>query len=344
MPSLKMNLEPFFTEPPVFMDLDDLDPEPVPYCMSFGFDLRPLMESIGGFGLLDTPCVTTGAKGQAEIVSGYRRLLALKALGRHRVPVRDLSRTGISGLDCLRLNLSDNLTTRELNDVEKGMALRRLSTFVQTEEVLARYMSLFGLPKKETLLETYVKIEDLNHDIKAALARRELSLQTVKHLEEMDRDSRMAVFSWISNIKFNMNQQRQFIDNLFDLSIKSGRSIRDLLDDKALRVIRCDNHMNLPQKAKRVLGHLRERRLPRLSRAEKGFQRTINELQLPPGVRVFHPPYFEGSTYRLEVVFETGQVLRKKIKLLSQLEGVENIGDPWPRNHGARADDIETPD
>ena len=338
-----MDIEPFLIEPPVLMDLDDLDREPGPYCMSFGFDLGPLTDSIRRFGLLNTPCVTKGAKGRVDIVTGYRRLLALKTLGRHRIPVRDLSRAGISCLDCLVLNLSDNLTTRDLNDVEKGMVLKRLSTFVQTKEILARYMPLLALPRNETFLETYVRIEDLDHDIRTSLARRELSLQTIKHLEDMDQESRTAVFSWISNIKFNMNQQRQFIDNLFDLSIRNGRPIGDLLGEKALQAIRCDNRMNLPQKARRVIEHLRARRLPRLSRAEKGFRRAVNALRMPPGVRVSHPPYFEGSTYRLEVLFETGHMLREKITLLSQLKGLENIGDPWQRNHGAPAGDIETP-
>jgi len=344
MLSLAMDIEPFLTEPPVLMDLDDLDREPGPYCMSFGFDLGALMDSISRFGLLNTPWVTKGAKGQVEIVTGYRRLLALQTLGRHRIPVRDLSRTGISGLDCLALNLSDNLTTRDLNDVEKGMVLKRLSTFVQTKEILARYMPLLALPRNETFLETYVRIEDLDHDIRISLARRELSLQTIRHLQDMDQESRRSVFSWISNMKFNMNQQRQFIADLVDLSTQNRIPIGDLLGEKDLQAIRCDNHMNLKQKARRVLEQLRARRLPRLSRAEKGFRRTVNALRLPPGVRVSHPPYFEGNTYRLEVLFETGHTLRNKITLLSQLEGLENIGDPWQRNHGAPADDIETPD
>jgi len=205
-------------------------------------------------------------------------------------------------------------------------------------------MPLLGLPRNRTLLETYVRIEDLAHDIKASLAKRELSLQTIKHLQEMDRDSRTAVFEWLSNIKFNVNQQKQFFENIIDLSLKNEKTICDLLAEKDLQAIKHVEDLNSPQKTKRLLEHLRARRLPRLDQAEKGFQRTVNELRLPRGVRVFHPPYFEGNTYLLEVLFETGPMLRKMITLLAQLEGLESLGDPWQRNHGARADDIETPD
>ena len=78
-----MNLEPFFTEPPVMMDLDVLDTEPGPYCMSFGFELTALTESIKLFGLLNPPFVTAGAEGKLDVVPGYRRLLAAKALKEH---------------------------------------------------------------------------------------------------------------------------------------------------------------------------------------------------------------------------------------------------------------------
>jgi ParB-like chromosome segregation protein Spo0J len=339
-----MDIEPFLTEPPVLIDLADLGGEPGPYCMSFGFDLKALIESIKRFGLLNIPCVTKGAKGQVDIVTGYRRLLACKSLGRHHVPARDLSRAGMSALNCLLLNLSDNLTTRELNEVEKGMFLRRLSTLAQKKEILTRYMPRLALPKNEMVLETYLRIEELDHEIKTSLARGELSLQTVRRLQEMDQDSQTTAFEWLSIMNLNMNQQKQFIDNTIDLANKERVSICSLLGEKDLQAIRHDKRLNLPQKAKRLLEHLRARRLPRLSQAEKGFQRTVSELRLPPGVRVFHPPYFEGSTYRLEVLFETGQMLRRKIGLLSQLEGLENIGDPWQRNHGASADDSKTPD
>jgi hypothetical protein len=151
------------------------------------------------------------------------------------------------------LNLSDNLTTRDLNDVEKGMVLKRLSTLVQTEEILGRYMPLLGLPKKETLLETYVRIEDLDQDIKTSLARCELSLQTIKHLQEMDQASRITVFEWMMKIKFNINQQKQFIENILDLSNKDGSSVCHLLGEKGLLAIRHDEGMNLPQKAQRLL-------------------------------------------------------------------------------------------
>ncbi len=323
------DIESLLNEPPVMMDLDAVDVEPGPYCMSFGFDLEGLIGSIARFGLLSTPCVTKGAKGPKDVVTGYRRLHAWKALGRHRVPVRDLSRGRLPAVNCLLLNLSDNLTTRELNDVEKGMFLKRLSVLVQREEILTRYMPLLGLPRKEPLLETYLRIEELDHEIKTSLARAELSLRTVKHLQEMDQGSRTVVFEWLSTMKFNFNQQNQFIDHIIDISIKNRMSMTNLFDEKVVQAIRHDKHLNLPQKARKLLEHLHARRLPRLRRAENAFQRTVNDLRLPPGVRVFHPPYFEGSTYRLEVLFETGQMLREKINHLSQLEGLENIGDPW---------------
>jgi len=86
---------------------------------------------------------------------------------------------------------------------------------------------------------------------------------------------------------------------------------------------------NRPQKAKQVLDRLRQRRFPRLFGAERRFQKKVATLALPGGVRIVHPPYFEGSQYRLEALFRDGQELRRLVKQLLRVKDLEKIRDPW---------------
>jgi len=86
---------------------------------------------------------------------------------------------------------------------------------------------------------------------------------------------------------------------------------------------------NRPQKAKQVLDRLRQRRFPRLFGAERRFQKVVATLSLPGGVRIVHPPYFEGSQYRLEALFRDGQELRRQVKQLLGVKDLEKIKDPW---------------
>ena len=105
----------------VLVEVNQINENPGPYCMSFGFDLKPLIHSVETFGLINSPIVTKDREGSVEVVVGYRRILALKHLQWKQIPCRDLSHAGFSPLDLLLLNLHDNLTTRLFNAVEKGM-------------------------------------------------------------------------------------------------------------------------------------------------------------------------------------------------------------------------------
>ena len=57
-------------------------------------------------------------------------------------------------------------------------------------------------------------------------------------------------------------------------------------------------------------------RFPKLTAAEKKFQETVSGLDLPDGIRIYAPPYFEGPDYRLEALFQNGRDLKEKIEHL----------------------------
>ena len=58
------------------VNIKDIDDRPGPYCMSFGFDLEPLTESIRRVGLINSPLLVRNGNGELDIVIGYRRIRA----------------------------------------------------------------------------------------------------------------------------------------------------------------------------------------------------------------------------------------------------------------------------
>ena len=62
------------------LNLKEIPEDPGPYCMSFGFDLDPLIRSIEKCGLLFPPFVAKNESGKMDVVIGFRRILALKSL------------------------------------------------------------------------------------------------------------------------------------------------------------------------------------------------------------------------------------------------------------------------
>ncbi len=306
---------------------------PGPYCMSFGFDIRPLAQSIDRVGLVNCPLLIENKNAGLTVIVGYRRIHALKTLGWDRIPCGVLSESEVSPLECLLLNLYDNLATRKLNEVEKGMVLNRLHSQVPGKEMLEVYMPLLELPSNEPTLLFFIKLEqELDTDIKEYLVQKKISLQTAKMLLKMESDERSHVFNFMSNLKFNINQQKQFIDNIIDLAAIENKPAHELLNEPSLKVILVNKQLNNPQKAKATLKLLRGRRFPSLVKAEKAFKKKVSSMNLPKSASIHVPPYFEEPHYRLEVLFREGKELRETINRLSLTEDLDELGDPWEKD------------
>lgn len=307
----------------------NIDVAPGPYAMSFGFDPEKMIASVERFGLLNSPFVETKSNGKIEVIAGYRRILAAKAMGWEQVSCMDISDSGLSSFEKLLLNLHDNLATRTFNDVEKGMILDRLFGHISKLDIVTQYMPLLGLPSHEPLFRTLLRLKELDTSIKLALIEKRLSFQTIESLLNMELDSRSAVFEWLSNIIFNFKQQNYFIEFINDITIREGITIPQLLlEEGLLRILRAEK-LNKPQKVKHVLEELRGRRFPRLRRSEKRLQSMISAVHLPVGVTVRHSPFFETQDFRLEIRFRDGKDLKSKILHLSNLGNLEGIEAPW---------------
>ena len=318
---------------PQQVNLNQIDDSPGPCCMSYGFDTTPLVDSISRIGLVNLPILIKKGEGGGEVqftvVAGYRRIEALKALHVERLPCRILP-SETSSLECLLINLYDNLTVREFNPVETGIALAHLTELLPAKEVVKSFMPLFNLPSHLETLHLFARIEkDFEHQAKGLLATGNLSMKAAKLLLEMDSAARKKFCRYFSLIKFSRNQQAQFIDLVSDLSHIENNAISGVLDDHELTEIRDDKHMNNPQKARSLINLLRTRRVPRLAKAEKGFRHMVEKLKLPMGHHITSPPFFEGPHYKLEISFRDGKDLMEKLLILVKKEGLINFEDPW---------------
>ena len=327
-----MNMKKISTADFHLMDPDRIDDTPGPYCMSFGSEIEPLILSIKMVGLVNSPLLIEDGQGTFTVVSGYRRIQAVKSLKWDNIPCRVLQKSEFSPLECLLLNLHENLAIRSLNNVEKGMVLSHLNSYLAVSEIMKDYMPLLDLPSHEETLDLFLKVEkELDENIKVHLARGHMSLQVVRMLLDLDPASRLTVFGLISNLKFNINQQIQLINYTVDLVHISKAPIIELLKEQALENICLNDNLNTPQKAKAVLRLLKTRRFPSLTEAEKTFNKMVSSLNLPKRVRIDPPLFFESPDYKLEILFKEGKELREKIGRLFKMDGIEELGNPWER-------------
>lgn len=315
--------------PEVRLRLEALHLEAGPCCTSFGDAPEALVASIRRVGLLNPPLVHEDGEGGWEVVTGFRRLRALRALGCSSCRGRDLSGTPRSGLERLLLGLHDNLATRPLGEMDKGMALSRLSAFVDRDTLRTDYMPLLGLPRRDGLLAAYLALEQAEPAVRAAVAAGRLGMRAFQALQAWTVEDRAAAVQYIRKLRINFNKQNQFIDILFDLMLIEESNAQDILESPPVRALLEQGGTNPPQAAARLLEWLRRRRFPAVSAAERAFQRRVEGLGLARNVRVIPPPGFEGPVFRLEVAFRSGAELRDELVRLAGTPGIDSLGPPW---------------
>lgn len=314
---MSINIKNVAQNQPIPIFLDKVEKEPGPYCMSFLVDLVQLKESIQKIGIINPPILIRNDRKMFDIVSGYRRIHALYQLDCAEAFCIVLPESESSPIDCIHTALFENCLVRNFNDVEKSMILRRLRPFVQEEYLLRQYMPILKLSSQKSVLDLYLALESFELPLLESLVRGTLSLHSIQSMLDMNKNDRIILNEWINKLKLNINYQKYFIEYAVDISFKRQVSIADFLNDKTLKSIIKAEEINVPQKSKKVLNLLREMRYPRLTQAEKIFRNEVSRLDLPAGAKITAPPNFEGHEYTLEIRFEDGGILAKKISEIS---------------------------
>ena len=310
------------------IDVDSINTEFTPFSFSYGFDLSNLTESIKKVGLINPPILRM-QKNEFIIVIGYKRILALKKLKLEKTKGFILSEDE-SPLECLLMSFYDNLSVRKLNEVEKAIFLSKLSSYIKSEEIVERYLPLIDLPKRKNIYEMYIWIESLSEKAKKLIASEAVSIKTIRlmyekeiPLEEID-----IYIDLMGKLSFSFNEQIQLVEYTNDICRKENIKLKGLLKKAGIKEIIKNPSLGKKDKAKRLMDILKKMNFPNLYLAEKTFKKMVDSCNLPDGVEIRVPFYFE-SGYRMEISFKNGKELRGKLKRLVENKELGKIKDPW---------------
>jgi len=305
-----------------------IDLDPGPFCMSFNFSLEQLKKSIIRFGVLNAPYVIKGFESRYTVVTGYRRLLALRELDWPEV-VCHLLPASIPPLEALLLNLYDNIVHRKMNEIEKAMVLVRLNRFVKQEALTREFMPMLEIPANSYNLDILLRVPELEKQVRISIATQRISLRVAGLMMTLDSADRLKVNELFMVLRLSFNQQWEVIQWIVEIAGREGRSPKEILEEDALSEIMNNSEMSNPIKSKTIVKILRKRRFPSVVKAETAFKKGVSRLSLPQGAKIIPPPFFEGKKYRLEIGFTQGEELKGKVESLLRQPGLEQITDFW---------------
>ena len=304
---------PFMDLKTKIIHLQNIDFKDKTFLLSYGYDLKSLKQSIKQVGLLNPPVVRKKADASYQIICGFKRIRTLKELGFSSITCSTVPpKTG--DRENLLLSLYDNISHRELNSIEKSMAINKLQNHYPEERIVHDFLPVLKLQPHISQLKSFKPLCRLEREIKDALLKGKISEQTALQLSKMDRAVRRVLGKLLVTLRLSVSKQAEIIECSSEIAIRENLFLEKVITTPKMRSILDDEKMNQPQKAEAVRDYLRERRYPQLTEKEKEFTRNLKQLKLHPHIHLKPSSFFEGNHYNLSLRFNSLEDLKKRLQ------------------------------
>lgn len=302
-----------------WVSISQIDCSDLTYIFTFRPEIKALVASIGRIGLTNRPLLQE-KEGGFRLVTGYKRILVLKRLGKEGFQAK-IAEEKVDGLRLFLFNLYENLGTRSLDEEEKSTVVAKLiNQFgLSRSRVRNEFLGLLGLGRNDKVLELYLSLAGMEEEIKEEVAQGKLSWEAVNFLAQFPKTERGKIFPWLKRLRLGKNKQKGFLNLLGDLAKLKALSLSDILESHIVKEIMAREDWPLPVKAQKIEEYLKGERYPVYKKAEEEYRRVVKELKLPPNLSLSHPPYFEGEEYEVSFKFKDKADLQKTIDYLSHL-------------------------
>ncbi|OQX85478.1 hypothetical protein B6D60_07735 [candidate division KSB1 bacterium 4484_87] len=310
------------------ININDIDFEDKSYVFTFEPLISDMVHSIQAVGLINPPWLEKRSDGKFRIVSGFKRIIALKHLSQKKFSalVHSAGDDKINE-ELFLVNLHDNIATREINVIEKALILRKLifDLKINKKRVINDYLPLLGFGKNPEILKRYLPLAELPDYLKAALLDDTISIETANLLAELPETESAEIFSIFQNLKLGRNRQKELLRLLQEIQHVSSHSPLEILGAREIQQILENEKLTPPIKTQRLITEIKKIRYPFFSKIEQKFLDLKKGLKLPPSIRIIPPPYFEGKKFTIEFTFSSQKEFNQAISLLNKLKSENKI-------------------
>ncbi len=299
-------------------------------------DISRLVASMQRFGLINFPIVAN-RNDRYQIICGFARIGAARALGWNEVPVRVVPVEQSFEKKCL-LAIVDNTAHRTLNVVEQSRAIALLSQIVTRPTELIELARNAGISINKDLLTKLQKINRMPSLFHIGLIDGRIALPVALRLLKMI-DSTQGILTegildlaeMLLELNLSLNRQRELIDWIEAIVHRDGMSISELLNEETIRYWRQELPGDRANRAQKIREYFRTRRYPQISAAQDRFNQTLKKLHLPPGMRLVAPPFFESPTFSLHMDFQNRNDLSRlenELNRIAKSPLLDDLMDP----------------
>jgi hypothetical protein len=265
-------------------------------------NLENLRDSLRRSGQLNPLVVLLRQRGDAVLVSGFRRLQALRDLRSGPALAWVYESAEITLTEAFQAALAENLSHRALNPLEKARSISILSSVcgMSQEELIGRVLPILGLPAHKNVVRSYIHLDGLSARLKSFFLDGRLTLATAERLGSYPEPDRETMQQFFEQARWSASLQRRLLSLIEDLAGANGCGIGDIAARASCEAILEDTRLSGFEKGEKIYERLYRISNPRLSAAESAFKEEKEKLGLPGSIRLAPDPYFETTKLRVE--------------------------------------------
>ncbi len=305
---------------PVFctIPLSQIDEDDLLYAFRYTPDDK-IRDSIENVGVLNPPRVQ-GVRDHYRIVTGFRRIAALKKTNETRVDVFCYD-SSVDPVDLLRIAIFDNLSERPLNPLEVSEIISkyRQNFHYSRKDIIDKVLPMLGYGKNPRIFSLLAPLKKLEARWKDLFLQERLALEMASHFAEVEEQDRAAFFSMVEKLMLGKNRQKEFWHLLRDIAANENLPVARILGEKPVRDLIEDDKMTAPQRAEKLKNLFWQQRYPIYTKVKQRFNKIIRDSHFPPGIVLQAPPYFEGETFHLSFDFCSEREFKKQLDFLVDL-------------------------
>mgnify|MGYP006304247559 CR=1 FL=1 len=283
-------------------------------------DSEQLVASLAEVGLMTPLILKKDASGGHIIVTGFRRLAALKTLGVDAALCRLLS-PDTSALDCLKLAITDNVFQRPLNPGEQARALSLLAPFFDDPDHLREMAASLLLPSSRAEIDKLQKAAGLPSRLFDYFTCEQIPLSIAVILAGLDESAALMLADIFTGLKLGVNKQRESLTLIEEIAVREDKTLMQVFEDDSLRQIVDDDQADRGRRAADLRSWLRQRRFPAITQKQAWFSKQNKALKLGNRMSLSPPANFEGVDYILQMTFRDLEELETHARRLAEIAG-----------------------
>ncbi len=295
-------------------------PEAEKYVFTYRPEISGLVTSIREQGLLIPPVLKALGESRYQVVSGSRRVHALRLLGTDQVEALVLPPGEATDVACLRRSILENQWHRGFNEVEKALLFTGLHD--EFPHLLASLEDVLGdglkIPRNSQGIARYRFILSLPEPVIRGLAQGRISLAQAQILKRFPAEARLLFYRLEADCKLTLQESRQASEWILDTARADHVEPGELMKEEPLGPLPADDTPPR-QRAQKLLSFLRSKRYPLLESWKERAASAISQTGVrDKGIRISHDPTFETSQVRIQIQAGSGADLKNQLVQLTE--------------------------